>query len=251
VYYLYKYVGRFRVRNQVYLDGKTSENHDDTFVKCNNGIEMYRYKDGVLALYVPTPNRSIKLFNLFNQYLTEETKSKIEYEINNSNTGSLSGEHVLLFYEKYIDEIVKIIKPEIKGKNIIPKGMSKDEKLIIKSRKNSTHSVQNMELVLEFKNKVASILGDKKCEKVIENNCSDTDGVNADVNGKMSGKGKIGEYRKLYSWLGEKMGIDLWKESRSNGLKVVEVLDCMGRLEDAIGELDWYLKFDGVVDKEK
>lgn len=229
---MYKYVGRFRVRNQIYLNGKTSENHDDTFVKCNNGIEMYSYNKEVLALYVPTPNRSIKLFNLFNQYLTEETKSKIGHEINNSNTGSLSGEHVLLFYEKYIDEIVKIIKPEIKGKNIIPKGMSKDEKLIIKFKKNSVYSVQNTELVVEFKNKVASILGDKKCEKVIENN----DG------GKSSEKGKIGEYRKLYSWLGEKMGIDLWKESRSKGLKVVEVLDNMGRLEESIGELDGYLK---------
>ena len=52
-----KYVGRFRVR--IERDKLTGKKQEATYIPCYKGIEIYRYSDDKLAIYLPGSRPSI------------------------------------------------------------------------------------------------------------------------------------------------------------------------------------------------
>lgn len=104
-----KYVGRFRVFQEITLDGLPTSNKYDNYIKFRTG-QIFRYDKNILAL----------LLN------TSHAKSTIIPKLENLGvnfTIALDGdfEGIFHFPEEQIDIVTSIVKPMIKGRNISPK----------------------------------------------------------------------------------------------------------------------------------
>jgi len=107
---LKKYIGIYRVFPEVCLDsGKPSTNQDDTYLKCKNNNQIYRYNKNTLAiLFTSTKSK--------NKYLPDIEKLKVKIRL--LSEGNF--ESIYLFPEKDLAKVASILKPQTKGKNINP-----------------------------------------------------------------------------------------------------------------------------------
>jgi hypothetical protein len=107
---LLKFVGRFRVFQEITLDdGEPTSNKYDNYIKFRTG-QIYRYNKNTLAL----------LLN------TSHAKSTIIPELENLGvnfTIALDGtqEGIFHFSETQLDTVVSVVKPMTKGRNISPR----------------------------------------------------------------------------------------------------------------------------------
>lgn len=111
-----KYIGQFRVFHQSDLKHRPSNNKEDTYLLHKNG-HIFRHDDNTLALFLNSSNSK-------NKYLPLLDESKIKYE------EFLSGEseYIILFPEKQINLVAKIVNVQRKFKNEYPN--YEDEKVI-------------------------------------------------------------------------------------------------------------------------
>lgn len=103
-----KYIGKYRVVCERDLrDNKPINNGENLYIKCRKNNEIYRYNSEVLVLYVPSRQRA-----LYYEKVLNSVCFKVEYS---------DYEGKLYFYEKDIEEVAKVCKPLVSGKNIKPK----------------------------------------------------------------------------------------------------------------------------------
>lgn len=120
------YIGQYRVRTPIDTNGEFTDNFDDTYIKGRRGIEVYRYTDTILAIYIPNKTITRNVYNQLKQYLTSVTIQQIESDINNNNMGN---EYILYFEEKYFQDetIGKLFKEtlnlETQGSKISPRSI--------------------------------------------------------------------------------------------------------------------------------
>lgn len=98
------YVGRYKVEYE--RDSKTHKALDNSYIKCKNKGQIYRYSDDILALYT-TKSRG--------RYIKEQLTNLIhDYE-----EGDF--ECILYFKEEYITQFADLGKAMVKGKDKAPK----------------------------------------------------------------------------------------------------------------------------------
>lgn len=108
---MHKYIGQYRVFAPIdYNTGKTTSNENDTYLLGTSKCECYRYNESTLAIYFPsgvsTTNRLIPLLE--------------ELSVNITIFLDCEGESVWHFPEEQIYIVHKILKFQVKGKNIKP-----------------------------------------------------------------------------------------------------------------------------------
>lgn len=108
-FYLLKYVGRFRVFQEITLDGKPSPNKHDNYIKFRTG-NIYRFDKNTLALLLNTSHAK-------NTIIPELENKGVKFTV--LNDGDFEG--IYLFSEKQIDIVTSVVKPQTKGRNISPK----------------------------------------------------------------------------------------------------------------------------------
>ena len=107
------YIGTYRVFPAVDLEtGKASSNKDDTYLKTKYKSQIYRHTKSKLALLLTTGN-SIK--NVPPQLEQAGVKLILHFD------GDC--EAIYLFSEKDMDKVAKIMKPQVKGKDIPPESV--------------------------------------------------------------------------------------------------------------------------------
>lgn len=203
------YVGRFRVRSPKKNDGTFTENLDDTYVVCKNNVEMYRYNDNILALYIPTARTSNKLQKELWHYLTNETKEMITYEIKRDN--KLSGEWVFYFEEKYIDLIAKMIKPKIGGAKINPRSNGYTNK----SYRYINYKIKNKKDMKILKDKLQDIVSKNKRNLMI--------------------------YQYFYKFIEKELDINLIEYAKKGKIKPIEAIDKLDSINQAIGLINQFV----------
>lgn len=107
-----KYIGIYRVFSP--LDektGKITANSNDTYLKGRHNIEIYRYKNNMLAIYFPGGKNTYTLDTVLK---LEDAGIKLTLQLDGDK------ETVYLFKEDYIDIVHKIINFQTRGKNIKP-----------------------------------------------------------------------------------------------------------------------------------
>ncbi|BDR74171.1 hypothetical protein K144316041_p20100 (plasmid) [Clostridium tetani] len=102
-----KSVGKYRVKCERDINNKPINDGKNTYIKCKSNCQIYRFDDEVLVLYVPSIRRGKNYLKLLKSVC-------FKYE-------SGDKEVLLYFYEKDIEEILKIVQPFIQGRNIKPK----------------------------------------------------------------------------------------------------------------------------------
>jgi len=108
---LYKYIGVYRLFSPVCLDtGKITTNENDTYLLGKAKLECYRYDDTILAIYFPsgvsTTNKVLPLLE--------------ELGVEMTLLHDCDGESVYLISEDMIHIVHKVLKFQVKGKNIKP-----------------------------------------------------------------------------------------------------------------------------------
>jgi hypothetical protein len=105
------YIGVYRVKYEKDYEGN---NLESMYIPCKSSkkdkikTEIYRYSEDKLNIIIPSKRKA----------------ENIKKELPNVFTTFLecgSGETILQFDEKYIDEVAKIIEVKTQGKNILPK----------------------------------------------------------------------------------------------------------------------------------
>jgi len=172
-----KYIGKYRVNCE--LDDHNEFVPEDTFILCKSNCNIYRYSEDKLAIYVPsgaTKKRWMKelqaVSNIVDLYADD------------------SYESVLLFDEKDLDAVAKIVGAKTSGKKIVPTSMKNHP-----DNKRKKYEIQRPKLHAKFKEQVKEL------------------GL------------KMHEYRKFYEDISEKIGVNLSEESIKNGMTVPEYID--------------------------
>jgi hypothetical protein len=120
VKYINKYIGKYRVFQEIDLEsGKASKNTDDTYLKTKYKSQIYRYDDNTLAILFVTSKSPINI-------LPQLKKLNINVEMLSEG----DSESIYLFDEKDIKKVASILKPQIKGKNISSKSVKTSKKLM-------------------------------------------------------------------------------------------------------------------------
>ena len=198
-----KYIGRFRVKTPMINNNTFTHNKDDTYVRCKNNIEMYRYNNKILALYIPKVTSARKLKEQLWNYLTRNTQKIIKDDLDKHK--KLTGdEWVFYFYEKYIDQVAKIVQPKTGGAKIFPRS----KKNLQKKKYKQAYTFKNKKLVEIFRNKL---------KEIVKNN-----------------NGNISLYNKAYYFIEKQLDMYLLKCAKINSLKFIEVLDELELLKEAI-----------------
>ncbi|EQB4340322.1 hypothetical protein [Clostridium botulinum] len=110
-----KYIGKYRVLCERDIEtNKVINNGENTYIKCYRGIQIYRSTEEILMLYAPFVMQRNK---------TMDKLKGIEI-IDYFNT---SLETQIKFYEKDLENVLKIFPPVIKGKDIKPKNKYKSK----------------------------------------------------------------------------------------------------------------------------
>lgn len=104
-----KYIGTYRVFQEITDDGKASPNKNDSFLRCRYNIQIYRYNTDTLAM-IFFSNQTAN--NILPQLKEQEVK------LIKLNQGDM--ESTWLFSEKDIHKVAKVVKPQIKGKDLSP-----------------------------------------------------------------------------------------------------------------------------------
>lgn len=99
-----KYIGKYKVEYE--RDLKTSKALDNSYIKCKNKGQIYRYNTDVLALYT-TLHRGKYIIKQFNNLISSFEESDFE--------------SIIYFKEEYIEQFAEIGKAIIKGKDKAPK----------------------------------------------------------------------------------------------------------------------------------
>ena len=196
-----KYIGKYRVKAPIDNGGNFTSNKDDTYVECVNNCQIYRYNDDILALYCPGNRFANKLRKLLSEFLTKDCKLEIERNLNGRN--SLEGEQTFYFFEKYIDEVAKIVKARTSGARIKPQS-----KKNLRKKKTITYLPKNEHSY--------NILKDQM-KNIVENN----------------GK-NISLYIQIHNFIERGLGLGVSKHAKEKGIKFVDILDEMGLTEKAI-----------------
>ena len=200
-----KYVGTYRVHQTQDDNGEFTDNHDDTYIKCKNGMVVYRYNDEILALEIPKSPTANKMKDELWDYLTELTKSEITYDIEQSSQGSLSGENVFYFYEKFMDEVAKVIIPKTQGKGMNPRSKRNKKNYI-------PYEPKNQELLDQFI---------EKMKVIVEQNGNN-----------------ISLYMKVYKWLESRLEKNIIELAKEEEIKTLYALDMLGITGECIELLD-------------
>ena len=117
---------QYRVRTPIDYNGEFTDNFDDTYIKGRRGIELFRYSDTLLAIYIPNKTITRNVYNQLKQYLTPQTIEQLETDISDNNMGN---EYILYFEEKYFQDpqINKLFKEtlnlETQGSKIPPRSI--------------------------------------------------------------------------------------------------------------------------------
>lgn len=114
-----------------------------------------------------------------------------------------TGEIIFLFQEKDMEKVAKIVKPMVKGRNIHPhskRNMSKD--------KSSKYEIKYPKKHKALKDKILEL----------------------DL--------QIHQYRQHYKDIGDKMGVDLAKESSYHGLKIIEYIDMEDLYKEILAKME-------------
>lgn len=120
------YIGQYRVRTPIDHNGEFTDNFDDTYIKGRKGIELYRYTDTLLAIYIPNKTISRNVYNILKQYFTPETIKSMDYDIESDN---MSNEYIFYLEEKYFQDpqINRLFKEtlnlETQGSKISPRSI--------------------------------------------------------------------------------------------------------------------------------
>lgn len=120
------YIGQYRVRTPIDHNGEFTDNLDDTYIKGRRGIELFRYSDTLLAIYIPNKTITRNVYNQLKQYFISETIEQLEIDINDNNMGN---EYILYFEEKYFQDhtINRLFKEtlnlETQGSKIPPRSI--------------------------------------------------------------------------------------------------------------------------------
>lgn len=120
------YIGQYRVRTPIDTNGEFTDNFDDTYIKGRRGIEVYRYDNTLLAIYIPNKTITRNVYNQLKQYLTPDTIQQIEIDINSNNMGN---EYILYFEEKYFQDpqtnrlFKETLNLETQGSKITPRSI--------------------------------------------------------------------------------------------------------------------------------
>jgi hypothetical protein len=120
------YIKQYRIRTPIDYNGEFTDNLDDTYIRGRRGIEMFRYSDILLAIYIPNKTITRNVYNQLKKYLTSETIEQLETDINDNNMGN---EYILYFEEKYFQDpqINRLFKEtlnlETQGSKIPPRSI--------------------------------------------------------------------------------------------------------------------------------
>lgn len=120
------YIGQYRVRTPIDTSGEFTDNFDDTYIKGRRGIELFRYSDTLLAIYIPNKTISRNVYNILKQYFTPETIKSMDPDIESDN---MSNEYIFYLEEKYFQDpqINRLFKEtlnlETQGSKIPPRSI--------------------------------------------------------------------------------------------------------------------------------
>ena len=120
------YIGQYRVRTPIDTSGEFTDNFDDTYIKGRKGIELYRYTDALLAIYIPNKTISRNVYNILKPYFTPETIKLMDDDIASNN---MSNEYIFYLEEKYFQDpqINRLFKEtlnlETQGSKIPPRSI--------------------------------------------------------------------------------------------------------------------------------
>ena len=115
-----EYKNRYRVVGELYLDKIKNKVcvSDAYYVPCYGGIQIYRYDENTLAIYLPN-------VSAFNARVRILNSTKIKF-----TTEDFDDCGIIYFAEKDLAKILKLkvgksdfIKPVTKGKNIAPQSV--------------------------------------------------------------------------------------------------------------------------------
>jgi len=149
------YIGQYRVRTPIGHNGEFTDNFDDTYIKGRKGIELYRYSDTLLAIYIPNKTITRNVYNQLKQYFTSETIEQLEADISNNNMGN---EYILYFEEKYFQDpttnrlFKETLNLETQGSKIPPRSIKN------LPRDKQKYIPQNEDDYINLKDSISSIV---------------------------------------------------------------------------------------------
>jgi len=113
-----KYVGKYRVRPELYYDDKNDKVKvsPETYIDCWRNVQVFRYDNKTLAMKCPN-------VAFFNARVRKLRSAKIWHDVLDTDDGG-----IIYFKEKDFDTLLEMnigkghfVKPKISGKNINPK----------------------------------------------------------------------------------------------------------------------------------
>lgn len=149
------YIGQYRVRTPISSSGEFTDNFADTYIKGRRGIEMFRYSDTLLAIYIPNKTITRNVYNQLKQYFTSETIEQLEADISDNNMGN---EYILYFEEKYFQDpttnrlFKETLNLETQGSKIPPRSIKN------LPRDKQKYIPQNEDDYINLKDSISSIV---------------------------------------------------------------------------------------------
>lgn len=199
------YVGTYRVVGQQDVYGNFTENKDDTYIPCAHKMQIFRFGENVLAIYIPTTQRANNIYKQCYNYLTEECRNNLINEGIKNKKGvpfSDGAEAIIYFKEQYIKEVAEIVKAKTLGASITPFSVKN------LSREKNTYVPPNLELFEDLTNNISQWIEKQG--------------------------GNMNLYLKLYRALKDEYSIDFVKKSREQGIRVNELIDQLGLSQKVI-----------------